>query len=374
MNAIVKMYEFIEARKADILYNRLVKLRETRPGQTDEALLNDLAHFIDGFVGVLRQDDPAGETETLQESAVRQSVQAAEAAERGLVRRRQGAEITRVVHDYGVLCDKLNELAASQNYSFPSRDHQLINVSLDEAIANGVEAFTAATATEGCEDRAGSLGSLAHEIRRAVNAARLAFGLIRSGRVAASGSTADVAQRAYERIEALVQNDLVGARLQGKIPIRLEEFQLAEVLGQLAEGAFPERRVQVGVKVEPDLHVQADPRLITSAVGNLLKNAVKFTRDGGQVTLRAQQTGNATTIEVEDRCGGLPPGRVEALFRPFVQAADLRGGGLGLPIARGAVDAHGGTLSVKNLPGVGCIFTISLPRFAVALAGGVNTL
>src|SRR5581483_10629970 len=120
----MRMYEFIETRKADILHNCLVRLRETRPGQTDEELLNDLGHFVDGFVGVLRRDAQAGRAETLEESTVRKSVQAAEAAERGLVRKRQGAEITRVIHDYGVLCDMLNDLAAKENVAFPSRDHQ----------------------------------------------------------------------------------------------------------------------------------------------------------------------------------------------------------------------------------------------------------
>ncbi len=237
-----------------------------------------------------------------------------------------------------------------------------MNVFLDEAMARGVEAFTAATAAKVREDRAEALGSLAHEIRNAVNAASLAFGLIRRGQVGANGSTADVLQRAHARIAALVENALVEAKLQGKIPLRLETVPLAEVLGQLAEQAFPERGVRIGVQVEPNLHVQADPRLLDSAVGNLLQNAVKFTRDGEQVTLRAKQAGDATLIGVEDRCGGLLEEKVEVLFKPFVQGApDPRGVGLGLRIARCAVEAHGGTGTVKNLPGVGCVFTISLP-------------
>src|SRR5581483_9344338 len=144
-----------------------------------------------------------------------------------------------------------------------------------------------------------------------------------------------------------------------------------EVLGQLAEGAFPQRGVQVGVAVDPHLYVQADPRLVTSAVGNLLENAVKFTKDGEQVMIRAKRAVESTIIEVEDRCGGLPQGKIESLFQPFVQGTpDPRGVGLGLHIARSAVEAHGGTLTVKNLPGVGCVFTISLPSPAGATRKG----
>jgi signal transduction histidine kinase len=73
-------------------------------------------------------------------------------------------------------------------------------------------------------------------------------------------------------------------------------------------------------------------------------------------------------VEVEDTCGGLPPGRVEEAFAPFVRldhAHDQPGFGLGLAIAKQAVDAHGGTLRVQNLPEKGCIFCIELP-----VAGG----
>jgi signal transduction histidine kinase len=68
-------------------------------------------------------------------------------------------------------------------------------------------------------------------------------------------------------------------------------------------------------------------------------------------------------IEIEDRCGGLPPGAAENLFAPFVQVSDDRSGlGLGLTIAYQVVDAHGGTLEVRDLPGRGCVFAVALPR------------
>ncbi|HEX9102683.1 MAG TPA: HAMP domain-containing sensor histidine kinase, partial [Polyangia bacterium] len=67
-------------------------------------------------------------------------------------------------------------------------------------------------------------------------------------------------------------------------------------------------------------------------------------------------------IEVQDQCGGLPPGKTEELFSPFVQkGADRSGFGLGLAIARQAAESHHGTVKVANLPGVGCVFTIDLP-------------
>jgi hypothetical protein len=73
-------------------------------------------------------------------------------------------------------------------------------------------------------------------------------------------------------------------------------------------------------------------------------------------------------LEVEDECGGLPPGAVTDLFRPFEQrSADRSGLGLGLAIAREGVETNGGEIRARDLPGRGCIFTIDLPLLQSAM-------
>jgi signal transduction histidine kinase len=80
------------------------------------------------------------------------------------------------------------------------------------------------------------------------------------------------------------------------------------------------------------------------------------------LSLNAYATGDCVLIDVEDRCGGLPDGKLDNLFRPFEQRGVERTGlGLGLPISRRGVEANGGTLRVHDLPGTGCVFTIDLP-------------
>jgi signal transduction histidine kinase len=82
--------------------------------------------------------------------------------------------------------------------------------------------------------------------------------------------------------------------------------------------------------------------------------------------LRACADGNRVLIEVADHCGGLPPGKAQRLFAPFVQdGADRSGLGLGLTIARRSVEASGGRLSVRDVPAKGCVFTIDLPRHSL---------
>ena len=98
----------------------------------------------------------------------------------------------------------------------------------------------------------------------------------------------------------------------------------------------------------------------------MLNNALKFTNANTKVHLHAYEHSDRALIEVRDHCGGLPPGSVERMFSPFSQHGnDKTGLGLGLSIAKENVTAAGGTLSAKDLPGIGCIFTISLPRHAL---------
>jgi hypothetical protein len=83
------------------------------------------------------------------------------------------------------------------------------------------------------------------------------------------------------------------------------------------------------------------------------------------VTLRVRATKDRVFIDIADECGGLPPGGAEALFRPYEQRSiDRTGLGLGLAISRRGVEANGGEVHVRDLPGKGCVFTISLPRAA----------
>lgn len=82
----------------------------------------------------------------------------------------------------------------------------------------------------------------------------------------------------------------------------------------------------------------------------------------GHVSLITLAIADRVLIQIEDECGGLPPGEVEHLFRLFEQqGADRTGLGLGLAISRQGVEDSGGVIHVRNLPGRGCVFTVDLP-------------
>ena len=84
------------------------------------------------------------------------------------------------------------------------------------------------------------------------------------------------------------------------------------------------------------------------------------------MTLNAYSAAGRILIDVEDNCGGLPAGDAERMFRPFTQGSEDKSGlGLGLSISRRSIEANSGTLSVRDIPGSGCVFTIDLPRHSM---------
>jgi signal transduction histidine kinase len=246
-------------------------------------------------------------------------------------------------------------------------DFRNLNQCVDLATATAIDTYSREARATERQDQAERLGSLAHEIRNSLSSASMAFDVLKRGTVGPSGRTGAIIERAHERIRNLVEDALHEARRAGTAATDREGLDVRTELLDVSAAAFPERAIQIVVEVVPGITLQADRRLLGSAIQNLLQNAIKFTRDGETITLRAVALPDGTVrIEIEDRCGGLRPGAAEKIFRPFVQArgrdAPLRGVGLGLTIARRAVEAHGGTIGVRDLPGVGCVFTIEMPK------------
>ncbi|HKN57982.1 MAG TPA: ATP-binding protein, partial [Gemmatimonadaceae bacterium] len=109
--------------------------------------------------------------------------------------------------------------------------------------------------------------------------------------------------------------------------------------------------------------VRVDPARVLQVFSNLVGNAIKFTPAGGTIALSAVRSEGRILCSVSDTGPGIPPAQIPRLFGKFWQAqrGDGRGVGLGLAIARGIVEAHGGTIAVDSVVGRGSVFSFALP-------------
>src|SRR6185369_16510053 len=109
--------------------------------------------------------------------------------------------------------------------------------------------------------------------------------------------------------------------------------------------------------------VAADNHRVGQVVSNLLSNAIKFTRQGGKIVVSARQRHNTIVVSVSDEGPGIPRENLSKVFDRFWQAEETRrvGSGLGLSIAKGIVEAHGGKIWVESELGKGSSFSFTLP-------------
>jgi signal transduction histidine kinase len=173
-----------------------------------------------------------------------------------------------------------------------------------------------------------------------------------------------------ERMTSMVDDLLALARLQsGTLQLARERIDLADVVSDtLAQAAPLARRCQVHLDGEGQgpLPVDADARELARALSNVVVNAVRLTPPDSSVVVTAERDGGRAVVRVSDGCGGIPLADLGHIFEPGWRGSHARtpgsdeGAGLGLAIAKGIVEAHGGAVTVVN-DGPGCRFEITLP-------------
>jgi signal transduction histidine kinase len=197
----------------------------------------------------------------------------------------------------------------------------------------------------------------------------------------ASFLKADVTGAASEQLDAVLQsalrlrsliNDMVNLRHieTGEAELELEQLSLNELVttitaefASLAEA----RRQNVSIKLasQPPM-VEADRQKLHLVLANLLSNAIKFTPEGGRIQVAVEAKGNEVWVSVRDAGIGIPPREQERIFDRFYQVEPsltrrFEGMGLGLSIAKGMVELHGGRIWVDSVEGMGSSFTFALP-------------
>ncbi|QRK13792.1 response regulator [Archangium violaceum] len=220
------------------------------------------------------------------------------------------------------------------------------------------------------------LAMLGHELRNPLAPIVTSLELLRR-RGLAQTPEHDVITRQLKHVVRLVDDLLDVSRItRGQMSLHREPIELVSVVARAVEAASPlieQRQHSLQVDVPPSgLLVLADPDRLTQVVANLLTNAAKYTPPGGHIHLRAHDQEGGIALVVEDDGHGVPQELLSRIFEPFVQGPrsfDRSEGGLGIGLAlvRSLIEAHGGHVEARSDgPGRGSVFTVWLPRHALA--------
>lgn len=214
------------------------------------------------------------------------------------------------------------------------------------------------------------LRDVSHELRSPLTRLQVALELARQGQGDDDPNLQRIAREA-ERLNELIGQVLALARYEaGGPPPRRHRLDPVALVAQVVRDADFEacrsgRRVVLSTTAAGPL--DGDPALLRSAVENVVRNAVRYTAEGTAVQVLVEPDGEGCRVVVSDRGPGVPEADLERLFEPFVRVGAARdresgGYGLGLAIARRAVQAHGGTIRAENRAGGGLVVTLRLPR------------
>ena len=223
------------------------------------------------------------------------------------------------------------------------------------------------------------LANMSHELRTPLNAV---IGFSEMMHTEIFGPLGD---RRYREYTGLIQGagqhllDLINDILDmskiesGKQELHREKLNVSDLVGETLD-MMHEQAAAVHVALETDvgtapIFVQADRRAMKQILLNLLSNAVKFTPQGGQVVVKARETGSHTVLSVRDTGVGIPAEQIYRLGNPFVQIRNnagttQTGTGLGLALVRALTEMHDGTFRIESIEGEGTTVSISLPAYA----------
>jgi signal transduction histidine kinase len=374
------LHDFLDAHRVALIDRCRLKVAQRSSHRASEHLMVfGIPVFLDQLIKTLRVEQGGEPLDSRKVSGPAGGEHAAaseigkNAIRHGRELMAQGFTVDQVVHDYGDLCQAITDLAFEKRSGIEIDEFRTLNRCLDNAIAVAVTEYNFQQSTSVADQQASQLnerlGFLVHELRNHLNTATLALSAIRTGNVGLGGATGGVLDRSLVGLRNLIDRTLTEVRINSGTPSRLVAVPLTGFIAEIKVSASLEatvRRSMLAVpEVDAGLTVRADRDLLASALGNLLQNAFKYSKSGCEVVLRAHGQGDRVLIEVQDCCGGLPEGFAERMFEPFSQGSEDHSGlGLGLSIARRGVEACGGRLSARDIPGKGCVFTIDLPRIA----------
>jgi signal transduction histidine kinase len=208
--------------------------------------------------------------------------------------------------------------------------------------------------------------SIVHDLKTPLTVINMATEIM-----SAPNAPLEIRRESYVRVRRQVKSitELIGdildftqsARVTTALPVLNYLEFIQNLFGELsAEAALKTVRLELENEA-PDVKLSFDPHRVRRVILNLLHNAVDMMPEGGRIIFRFQNDGKKITTEIQDNGPGIAPEIANKLFQAFVTFGKEHGTGLGLSICKKIVEDHGGTISARNAPGGGAIFSYTLP-------------
>lgn len=212
---------------------------------------------------------------------------------------------------------------------------------------------------------------LSHDLKNPLNVLHLSAAMLRGhvGSDAGAKSTLRLIQRAVDRMNLLVLSLLDLAKIEaGRFDVSPQPYEARRLVSDAFVILAPIAESK-GVRlscIESDAWVDADVERVFQVLSNLIGNAIKFTPSGGAVTIGLRTEEDTVCFEIKDTGPGIDDLELAHIFDRYWQARRVRtaGSGLGLYIAKGIVEAHGGLIWANSTIGAGATFCFTLPATA----------
>ncbi len=215
-----------------------------------------------------------------------------------------------------------------------------------------------------------TISDISHQLKTPLAALNIYNGLLQDEDIEASSvkEFADLSEQELDRIETLVQNLLKIAKLDaGSIVFEKAEENVADMMQDLKlHFAYRARQEQKEITLSgaEDVCLSCDRDWLSEAIGNIVKNALDHTGRGDTVRIEWRALPSAVQISVKDNGCGIHPEDLHHIFKRFYRSRfskDTQGIGLGLPLAKAIIEAHGGLIEVDSSLGMGTSFLMNFP-------------
>ena len=284
------------------------------------------------------------------------------ARDHGITHFRIGFDIGQLIREFITLRHAIQAIARERGRTTAGTEAALADV-IDAAIAESVRAYVSTRDHEARRAQAQNVGFITHELRNPLSAAMQAEYLLRVHATPEQQAALQILSRSHARLKKLIDSVLDTQRLEAIDAPQPSDVCLADVVEPAIAVAQREAHAKglvFSVRGDLDIRARIDPELTRAAIQNLADNAVKYT-DLGTVEVALEQGRATWTIHVRDSCPGLSEQELRTIFEPFRRGATTKpGAGLGLAIARRAVEAQGGSIHADS-GAQGCHFWITLP-------------